>query len=180
MAPDPAHVRQVHEALLERWRKAMDLVGPGPLGPHLDDAEAVARSLSPTGSWADLGSGAGFPGVALAAWHPAARFTLVESRQKRAAFLKVLLHASGLSNVSVVHGRAEDLPQASFDGVISRAFAAPDVFLALGRHLLVPRGVAVVLLAREPAPLVEGLEQEATGAYEVEGKSRRWVLYRKG
>ena len=179
MATDPTTVRRAHEALLEQWRKAMDLVGPGPLGPHLDDAEAVARALSPTGSWADLGSGAGFPGIALAAWHPGATFTLVESRQKRAAFLKVLIHETGLANTSVVHGRAEDLPEGTFDGVISRAFAAPDAFLSLARLLLVPGGVAVVLLAREAAPEVDGLTQEAQGTYEVDGKGRRWVMYRK-
>jgi 16S rRNA G527 N7-methylase RsmG len=71
-----------HRTLLEKWRKAMDLVRPGrPLDPHFDDArQAVTRlprAAHPAGQalagrWADLGSGAGFPGVALAVLHPGA------------------------------------------------------------------------------------------------------------
>lgn len=177
MAPDA--VRRIHAGMLEKWRGAMDLVGPGPLEPHLDDAEAVARLLQPSGHWADLGSGAGFPGVALAAAHPAARVTLVESRQKRATFLRLLVRATGLPNLDVVHGRVEDLDGASLDGVVSRAFAAPPVFLAHARRLLRPGGLAASLLAREETPSLEGLEVLHEAPYTVEDRARRVVVFRR-
>ena len=79
---------QHHRDLLSKWRGAMDLVGPGPLDPHFQDAKGAVDKLDPTGQWADLGSGAGFPGIAMAALWPNAHVTLVESRLKRATFLK--------------------------------------------------------------------------------------------
>ena len=62
----------------------MDLVGPGPLEPHFQDAAGAVAGLEAVGRWVDLGSGAGFPGIALAARHPGAEVWLVESRRKRA------------------------------------------------------------------------------------------------
>ena len=55
----------------------------------------------------DLGSGAGFPGVPFALLAPDVQVTLIESQQKKATFLKELVHALGLSNVKVFAGRAE-------------------------------------------------------------------------
>jgi 16S rRNA (guanine527-N7)-methyltransferase len=178
--PDPSAVRAAHLALLARWRLAMDLVGPGPLEPHFDDAEAVARAIEARGRWADLGSGAGFPGVALAAWHPEAEVTLVESREKRTAFLDHLRREVALPNLRVLRARAEDLPAAAWDGVIARAFAPPPAFLGHAARLLRPGGHAVLLLAREEAPEVAGFREVERHDYAIEGKPRRAVVLRWG
>jgi len=178
--PDPALVRAAHLALLARWRGAMDLVGPGPLEPHFDDADTVARAIEARGRWADLGSGAGFPGVALAAWHPEAEVTLVESREKRAAFLEQLRRALGLPNLRVLRARAEDLPAGAWDGVISRAFAPPPDVLAHAARLLLPGGLVALLLAREEPPQVPRFTLELTLDYAVAGRPRRVVVLRWG
>ena len=49
----------VHKTLLGKWRKAMDLIGPGPMEPHFEDANSAVHGLEAEGNWVDLGSGAG-------------------------------------------------------------------------------------------------------------------------
>ena len=175
--PEPAWIRREHQALLERWRKAMNLVGPGPTDLHFDDSEAVARLLSPAGRWADLGSGAGFPGVALAAWHPGISVTLVESRAKRAAFLQRVVRRCRIPNACVFHGRAEALEAGGWDGVISRAFARPEAFLAHARRLLTPGGQAVSLLTTDPPPTPAGMRLDRCLDYSAGGRKRRLAVF---
>lgn len=142
-----------HRALLEKWRGAMDLVGPGPVEPHFVDAVEVVDGLDCQGDWADLGSGAGFPGVALAARRPQARVVLVESRRKRATFLEAVAAATGLKNLRVACLRSEELADGSLDGVVARAYKPPALYLQDADRLLRPGGAAVLLLAQaEPAP----------------------------
>ena len=89
---------RVHQALLERWRKVMNLVGPGDSAHHFIDSACAVSGISARGRWADLGSGAGFPGIAMAARHPSVQVLLVESRQKRAHFLKQVLREAKIVN----------------------------------------------------------------------------------
>jgi 16S rRNA (guanine527-N7)-methyltransferase len=141
-----------HRRLLELWRKAMDLVGPGPIAPHFQDAEGAVAELCATGQWADLGSGAGFPGITLAARHPDVEISLVESRQKRALFLEKVVAEAALGNATVIHGRTESLPDGSFDGIISRAYKPPPDVLADAARLLKPGGRVVLLLGDGAVP----------------------------
>ncbi len=141
---------QTHFELLTKWRRAMDLVGPGPLEPHFEDAARAVSWLEASGRWADLGSGAGFPGVALAARHPSAQVELVESRRKRATFLEYVV--AGLPNARVIRGRSESLEDGVYDGVISRAYRPPPRYLDDAARLLKSGGIVVLMLARE-APL---------------------------
>lgn len=174
MASDPV---DVHRELLESWRKAMDLVGPGPVDEHFADAEGAVRGLGAHGRWLDLGSGAGFPGVMLAARWPDAQVTLVERRQKRAVFLEEVVAKAGLANARVLQGDTDALPRAAWDGVVSRAYKPPPAYLADAIELLVPGGVAVLLTAGEaPAP-PPGLELFHVERYVVDGKSRASVRY---
>jgi 16S rRNA (guanine527-N7)-methyltransferase len=92
----------------------------------------------------DLGSGAGFPGLVLAAASPAT-FTLVESRRKRVSFLNVAVAEMGLRNVEIEAKRAEDVsPGRGFDLVTARAFGNPAEFFALATGLLKPDGLAML------------------------------------
>jgi 16S rRNA G527 N7-methylase RsmG len=170
---------QSHQALLEKWRKAMDLVGPGPLAPHFEDAARAVSWIPAQGLWLDLGAGAGFPGIALAARHPQAEVQLVESRQKRAVFLEQVIRESALKNAKVLHQRSEDLAPGLAQGVISRAYKPPKEALEDAMALLQPLGIAVLLLAKHEAPAVSGMEVFHVERYEIEGKKRRAVGYRK-
>lgn len=184
LEPEAARVLSAHEALLERWRGAMDLVGPGPLGPHLEDAVGAVAGLEAVGRWADLGSGAGFPGVALAALHPEASVLLVESRRKRAVFLERVLAEARLpeSRCAVVHGRTEALEDGAFDGIISRAYKPPPAYLADAARLLRPGGRAVLLTGDDPAEDLApppALTLEAEARYPVGEGWRRRLIYRR-
>ena len=156
----------------------MDLVGPGPVDPHFADAEASVGWIAATGEWADLGSGAGFPGIMLAETSPSASVTLVERRQKRCAFLETVVAAAKLPNARVVCADTSTLPVSHYDGIVSRAYRPPEEMLGEGRRLLKPGGLLVLLLAREEAPQAPDFEVFHVERYAVEGRPRAAVALR--
>ena len=91
---------------------------------------------------ADVGSGAGWPGLALAAALPEARVALVESALRNCRYLERAVEASGLGNVVVVHARAEDWPEGigAHDLVTVRAVAALPVLCEYAAPLLAEGG----------------------------------------
>jgi 16S rRNA (guanine527-N7)-methyltransferase len=121
-----------------RWGQRINLTGrPDPARfarDHVLDAVAALPHLGirPGGAWADVGAGVGIPGLPLAVLTPGARWTLVEPRERRWAFLVHVTHLLGLAGVAVVQARAEAAPIASgsLDGIVSRAVGD----LALARH----------------------------------------------
>lgn len=169
-----------HRQLLERWRSAMDLIGPGPSEPHFIDATEVVTGLEAVGAWADLGSGAGFPGIALAALHAQAQVVLAESRQKRATFLKRVVHTAKLENARVHHGRTELLEDGAWDGVISRAYKPPLDFLEDAMRLLKPGGQAILMLgAQADLEAPDGFEMMGSYLYNVGDGDRKRIVLRK-
>jgi len=120
---------------------------------HLDDAFGMAaiRRPQPGERWADLGSGAGLPGLPLAIAHRATSFTLIDARQRRLDWVTSTAAKLRLANLSVVHARLEDYGRGpareSFDVATARALGALAVvaelglpLLKIGGQLLVPRG----------------------------------------
>src|SRR5580704_4478527 len=121
-----------HYSLLERWNKKMSLtsVEPGPetvIRHYCESLFFAAHLLNETGSVADIGSGAGFPGVPIAILKPDCTVSLVESNQRKAVFLREATRS--LTNVSVIARRAEEI-SASFDWLVSRA-VNPKLVLSL-------------------------------------------------
>ena len=159
----------------------MNLVGPGPIAPHFLDTKLAFAAMPPVGCWVDLGSGAGFPGLVLAAEYPALSIDLVDSRQKRATFLEaVVAEAREGDRVRVRNVRAEDLPLAAWDGATSRAFAPPIDALAACAARVRPGGRVVLFLnADDPLPEAPVCAVFHVEHYWVEGKPRRavgWVV----
>ncbi len=173
--PDPL---AIHRELLESWRKAMDLVGPGPVDEHFIDAEGAVRGLDASGPWLDLGSGAGFPGVTLAVRFPDAKVTLVERREKRAVFLLEVVARTGLRNLTVHQGDSASLPRGVWSGVISRAYKPPPAYLADAIDLLEPGGLAVLLTAGDAPTPPPPLGLFHVERYTVDQKPRASVRYR--
>ena len=154
----------------------MDLIGPGPMEPHFEDANQAVCNLDVQGSWVDLGSGAGFPGIALAAHHPNAHILLVESRQKRVLFLKRVIQESQLPNIEIYHGRSENLVQ-TFDGVISRAYRKPLAYLEDARRLSKPQAKTVLLLGGDnPFVPPEHWTIKEDSTYTISTGSRRRLI----
>jgi 16S rRNA (guanine527-N7)-methyltransferase len=118
-------------------------------------AVATAREV------ADLGSGAGFPGLALAAALPAARVRLVESAGPKCAFLERARARAEITNAEVVHARAEEWEDGgeTCDLVTARALAPLSVVAEYAAPLLREHGVLVAWKGRRDA------QEEADGAY---------------
>lgn len=121
----------VHHRLLAQWNPRINLVSRATLSDawrrHFADSAQLWRHAPPGArTWLDLGSGAGFPGLviaALAAEHaPDLRVRLVESDQRKATFLRTVIHAAALP-AAVEDARIEALPPQHADVVSARALA---------------------------------------------------------
>lgn len=80
---------------------------------------------------ADVGSGAGLPGIPMAIAQPKAHFTLIEPMERRANWLSAVVADLGIKNVDVIRARAEEVSRTDFDIVTARAVAALDKLLKL-------------------------------------------------
>lgn len=106
--------------------------------------ERLGGAFAPGRRVLDAGSGAGFPGLVLAA-ASATRFTLTEARRKRASFLSVASAEMGLDNVTVAERRiAPGDFSAAFDAALTRAFGAFADFYEIAAHALKAGGVAII------------------------------------
>ena len=93
---------------------------------------ALLSELVPDGSLvADVGSGAGLPGIPMAIAQPNAHFTLIEPMERRANWLVSVVNDLGIKNVDVIRARAEEVSRTDFDIVTARAVAALDKLLKL-------------------------------------------------
>ena len=150
-------------ALLAKWNRTYNLTAiRDPLemvSRHLLDSLSVLPHLpmSAGAALADVGSGAGLPGIPLAIARSEWRVTLNDSSQKKAAFLRQATIELGLSNVEVQEGRVEAWrPAARFEVVISRAFADLREFIAKCRHLLAAGGTLAAMKGAAPAAAEPG------------------------
>ncbi len=139
--------------LLLRWNTRINLVGAATLPTiwhrhFTDSAQIVDHAPVSAASWADLGSGAGFPGlvaaVLLAARGRATRVTLVESDSRKAAFLSTAAREMKVA-VEILPERIESLGDRRFDVISARALAPLPRLLELAAPRLAPGGVCLFL-----------------------------------
>lgn len=121
----------IYAAMLVEWQSRLNLVGPATLPKlwerHILDSAQLLDHLPTAGplKWIDVGSGAGFPGLVIAMMRDDVALTLVESREKKCAFLRAVVDACGLGGrVTVLSQRIESLPSARFDVISARALAS--------------------------------------------------------
>ena len=185
LAMDVAGVERllVYLAELMKWSRRVNLVARDTpeaqvVETHFLDSLTLLPFLDGAGEvhLLDVGSGAGFPGLALACVRPDARFTLCEPRQKRVSFLRHVVRTLGLANVEVVAERVEahlaDWP-GRFTHITSRAVAEPAAFLPLARPLVTPATRVLLMLAR--AEGLAGIDRLVSGPWRVDAE-RRFVL----
>ena len=185
LAMDPAGVERllVYLADLMKWSRRVNLVARDTpeaqvVETHFLDSLTLLPFLDGAGEvhLLDVGSGAGFPGLALACVRPDARFTLCEPRQKRVSFLRHVVRTLGLANVEVVADRVEAQAsawQGRFTHITSRAVAEPAAFLPLARPLVTPATRVLLMLAR--AEGLAGIDRLVSGPWRVDAE-RRFVL----
>jgi len=107
---------------------------------------------------ADIGTGAGFPGLPLAIVNPQRRFTLVEATGKKARFVEQTALRLGCDNVQVEHARAESYrPFELFDTVVARALSSLADFAAYAGHLCAPDGRLLAMKGKRPDEEISAL-----------------------
>jgi 16S rRNA (guanine527-N7)-methyltransferase len=138
--------------LLERWNAAYNLTAvrdPAEMVTrHLVDSLAILPHVAGA-TLADLGSGAGLPGIPLAIAAPVRETLLVDSNGKKARFLREAVRRLELKHVRVAESRVEDVA-GTFDCITARAFASLGDMLGWGGHLLAPGGVWLAMKGRVP------------------------------
>ncbi|MBI4728217.1 MAG: class I SAM-dependent methyltransferase [Acidobacteria bacterium] len=162
-----------HAAAVARGAMRLGLISPRDEGAvvsrHTADSLlfALARPPVPRERWVDVGSGAGFPGLALACCYPETEFVLAEPLRRRAGFLELTVASLGLENAEV---RSVRLPDANpdpalggeFDVAVARALADPSESLKRLLDVVRQDGEAIVAAGRSA--------QIPSGAREVEVK----------
>ncbi|MFC0676268.1 16S rRNA (guanine(527)-N(7))-methyltransferase RsmG [Lysobacter korlensis] len=169
-------------ALLARWNRTYNLTAvrdPGEMvGKHLLDSLAMHAFVEPLvatgGALADLGTGAGLPGIPLAIVKPGLRVTLVESNGKKARFMREAIRQLGLKDVRVAESRIEALDETgAYAAITARALATLPLILELGGHLLGEDGVLLAMKGVHPgdeiAALPAGWRMQASHPLQVPG-----------
>ena len=174
LTPDTLHLISTYIDILQRWNARINLTAirnPEEIvtrhfgeslfaARHLFPAhEREEHSLSRAGSpletvrasvpvVADIGSGAGFPGIPIKLWTPEISLTLIESNHKKATFLRELTRALTIKDVKIQNTRAESLAPCSFDVVTFRAVERFQSILSVAAGLVDPRGRLALLIGR--------------------------------
>ena len=138
------------EDLLVKWNPAINLVSKSTLGSvwerHIVDSAQIYSLALHSGHWVDLGSGGGFPGLVIACMASGKgdelKVTLVESDQRKAAFLRAASSKLGLSP-TVISQRIEAVPPLHADVLSARALAPLSVLLAYAQRHLAPDGICL-------------------------------------
>jgi 16S rRNA (guanine527-N7)-methyltransferase len=141
--------------LLQKWNQVYNLTAvrdlDGMVHQHLLDSLSVLPWMIGE-RVIDVGSGAGFPGIPVALVRPQLAVTLLDSAEKKTAFLQQAVAELGLRNADVVRSRAEDWqPPKRYDVAVSRAFAELGEFVSLARHLVRHGGRLVAMKGVHPA-----------------------------
>src|SRR5881628_551512 len=176
--------------LLAVWNRRIHLTGarglPSLLRNHAIDSLAPAAHIPKTGLVVDVGSGAGFPGIVLGCLRPDLEIVLIESRRRRASFLREAIRVIPLTAVRAVEMRAEEAAiNSELAGRARVAIARGlrlDVFLGLAVPLLTPHGTAIAMQTPRTSRLApvlaasHGLRLAARHDYSLPGGAARSLL----
>jgi len=154
--------------ILQRWNARINLTAIRDeeeiVTRHFGESLFAARHLFPGFSAssgvrdfdvADVGSGAGFPGIPIKLWAPQLSLTLIESNHKKATFLREVSRALILTNVNIQNVRAESLTGKRFDVVTLRAVERFQSTLPTAAGLLSPKGRLVLLISSSQLPTAQ-------------------------
>jgi 16S rRNA (guanine527-N7)-methyltransferase len=144
----------VHATELVRWNRKINITAitdPFEVAvKHFLDSLPVARFLPKDATILDIGSGGGFPGLALKILMPSLSITLIDASRKKVSFLKHVIRTLKLDNIEALHIRAEDLAndplyRNRFNVIISRAVSSLELFCCLALPLLIAEGSMMAL-----------------------------------
>lgn len=176
---DAAQLAQLttHLDLLDEWNQRMNLTAirerPQQVTKHVLDSLSMVPWLR-GGRVADIGSGAGFPGIPLAVVAPGVHFALIESTGKKCRFLEHVRDTLGLANVEVIQARAEaHRPEVRYDTVVARAVGPLVDLIRYAGPLVSAEGRLLAMKGRYPedklAKKLNGWKVVAVHALQVPG-----------
>ena len=131
-----------------------------------DSAQLLRFAPSPTASWVDLGTGAGFPGLIVAALHKGP-VTLTEERRLRVDFLHRAAESLGVT-VEILSGKAERIQPRPFDVISARAFAPLGRLFQLGTGFSTDKSVWLLPKGRNAQTELEALDPSWQGSFRLE------------
>lgn len=141
-----------YHMLLAKWNEVMNLTGitdeEGVYEKHFYDSLLSIKEFKYKGRLADVGSGAGFPGLVLKIAYPELDVVLIEPINKRCNFLNAVIDELGLKKIEVVNMRSEDyvkINRETFDIVTARAVSNLNILSELCVPLLKVNGTFVIL-----------------------------------
>ncbi|MGH7302863.1 MAG: 16S rRNA (guanine(527)-N(7))-methyltransferase RsmG [Candidatus Rokuibacteriota bacterium] len=172
-------------ALLLKWQRAHRFVGssdPVWIVEHLFLDSLLFLKLLPASVrvLADLGSGAGLPGLPIKIVRPDLDVVLIESRRRRATFLASALRAMELKGARVLEGRVESLMdqiRGRFDAVVMRCAGEVESMIPIAADLVSDHGVVIASGPPKPRPLSAGEWVTVPGL--ARGTTRRFAVYLK-
>lgn len=164
LTPDDLRRISMHIDILRRWNARFNLtsirIHEEIVTRHFGESLFAARRLFPsrgrhgeeyndkvlTENLADIGSGAGFPGIPIKLWAPHVPVTLIESNHKKATFLREVARSLTLTDIDIKTARAESLTGGTFDTVTLRAVERYESILPTAVRLLKPTGRLALLI----------------------------------
>jgi 16S rRNA (guanine527-N7)-methyltransferase len=154
--------------ILQRWNARVNLTAirneEEIVTRHFGESLFAARNLFPNPSVssvvgglevADVGSGAGFPGIPIKLWAPAISLTLIESNHRKATFLREVARALTLTSINIQNTRAESFTGKKFDVVTLRAVEHFESALPIAASLLKPNGRLALLIGSSQLPTTQ-------------------------
>lgn len=141
---------QCHAALLTQWQRRINLVAESTIADlwwrhFADSAQLAALIPGDAKVVADVGSGAGFPGLVIALMQPMFHVKLIESNAKKVAFLRAAAARAGARNVAILRERVERITGWAADVIVARACAPLPRLLALTDSIRRPDTVCLFL-----------------------------------
>jgi 16S rRNA (guanine527-N7)-methyltransferase len=174
--------------LLLRWNRTISLttvIDPSKIVEfHFGESLfALSTGLFQNGRLADVGSGAGFPGIPLAMASPSLSVELIESNSKKSAFLAEAIRVLSLENCRIIRSRFENLPfdrdsqVRNLNFVVSRALGQFELLMDWANNALMPSGIIALWIGGTDLDLVSQTDRWAfTIRLAIPNSERRFIL----
>ena len=168
-----------YTSLLQQWGKVHNLTAElqnEKIDSNILDSIYPLKFLNDFKSFADIGTGAGYPGLLLSIARPDVQAVLIEPRRKRVGFLHFVKNALDLKNVEIICDRVENVKDRSFDLITSRAVTNTSLLMDLTKNI---SSAKTEFLFYKGSMLDSEIQNASLNNYEIINVKDRNYLYKK-